>query len=734
MPMISFDRLRSAISSRSGSKLDHFIRAHRSEFIADFGELFMSMMFSPFVRRFSCFCLVASSIQSFFVSRDILQFTAILPLLFAILVIPRFIKIPWIRPRKYLASLLLASGFVIGSIIYMNVYVNNGVISQLAPSAITLTIAGYAPLVATPWTFLNCLLIIVCAAVISFATWWVAPAYAMANYQAMGNGIIFGCCINFIVGIIYKYSFFCVQQEKTIRAEAEKIKSVFNSSHHALFQIAIQNHELIIHGEKSQASLKLIGSLAENQSFESEVLRFFQLPADQRVQIQAVLLASIGEDLVSFELNSSHLPQEIEFFKDGHERIFLVEWTPLCLESIAVVSQILISMTDVTALRAEEIRAKKAEVQNIKIVELVHIGQHRVQQSFRAIDELLAKIHDSLKVQSVLISPRQIYATILIGLHTIKGNARSLGLTGLSEVIHEIESKVVSLSSQDFQASDWHFEVLMKDFLEVFRDYKASLASLGWNQKLSLEIEIAALSTILDQRNWFDLQDLVANQHPESETFERFISPKSLRFSSILRQAFQTSLPVLKRLRKFEAILEVSGFDLWLRADAGQQLAWILPHLFANAFDHGIESPEERTTKGKPERGNVAISVSVLDGHYKISVQDDGRGLSLKQITELSLKRGIVNESRLQELSDQEKAMLIFEDGLSTKDEVSEISGRGMGMAAIREAILGLGGRVSISLSPAIGRDYLQAFSIDIYIPNSLSEVKARATAAENNS
>ncbi|MEM9412082.1 MAG: chemotaxis protein CheW, partial [Planctomycetota bacterium] len=120
-----------------------------------------------------------------------------------------------------------------------------------------------------------------------------------------------------------------------------------------------------------------------------------------------------------------------------------------------------------------------------------------------------------------------------------------------------------------------------------------------------------------------------------------------------------------------------------------------LTHMIRNAVDHGIETPEQRVASGKPDTGIIEISAAPRSGSVYIEIRDDGAGLNRQKILEIAITKGLI--PRGQELTDPEIDNLLFLPGFSTAEEVSNLSGRGVGMDVVKNAVLSLGGRTSIS-------------------------------------
>lgn len=122
-----------------------------------------------------------------------------------------------------------------------------------------------------------------------------------------------------------------------------------------------------------------------------------------------------------------------------------------------------------------------------------------------------------------------------------------------------------------------------------------------------------------------------------------------------------------------------------------------LTHLIRNCADHGIERPEERLAKGKPERGEIRVSAAHEAGQITIDIADDGKGLDIERIKTKILAQGLATEQQLRTMSNEEIYRYIFEPGFSTAQVVSNVSGRGVGMDVVRSNIESIGGSISLS-------------------------------------
>ena len=128
-----------------------------------------------------------------------------------------------------------------------------------------------------------------------------------------------------------------------------------------------------------------------------------------------------------------------------------------------------------------------------------------------------------------------------------------------------------------------------------------------------------------------------------------------------------------------------------------------LLHLLRNAIDHGIETPEQRRASGKPPCATIELSVVQAGGEVEFRVGDDGAGLNIAKITERALQTGLLTSEDAAHISDEAVAQLIFASDFSTSEKVDELSGRGLGMAIVRDQVERLGGRVALETTPQKG-------------------------------
>ena len=165
--------------------------------------------------------------------------------------------------------------------------------------------------------------------------------------------------------------------------------------------------------------------------------------------------------------------------------------------------------------------------------------------------------------------------------------------------------------------------------------------------------------------------------------------------------------------------LVISGEETELDKSIVEEIGDPLVHIIRNSCDHGIESPEERIAKGKPEMGTIALKAYNEGNQIVIQIDDDGKGLDPEMLKNKSLEKGIITEKEADSMSDKEAYALIFKPGFSTAAAVTNVSGRGVGMDVVKTNIEKLNGIIDIDSEVGKGT------SIKLKIPLTLAIIQA---------
>ncbi|MBV7320630.1 MULTISPECIES: chemotaxis protein CheA [Bacillus] len=262
------------------------------------------------------------------------------------------------------------------------------------------------------------------------------------------------------------------------------------------------------------------------------------------------------------------------------------------------------------------------------------------------------------------------------------------------------QSKHTSGGSKTIRVNIDRLDSLMNLFEELVIDR-------GRLEQIAKELEHNELTETVERMTRIsgDLQSIILNMRmvPVETVFNRF--PRMIR-------------QLQKELNK-KIELSIIGAETELDRTVIDEIGDPLVHLIRNSIDHGIESPETRLQKGKPESGKVVLKAYHSGNHVFIEVEDDGAGLNRKKILEKALERGVITEREAETLEDNEIYELIFAPGFSTADQISDISGRGVGLDVVKNKLESLGGSVSVKSAEGQG----SLFSIQLPLTLSIISV-----------
>ncbi len=180
------------------------------------------------------------------------------------------------------------------------------------------------------------------------------------------------------------------------------------------------------------------------------------------------------------------------------------------------------------------------------------------------------------------------------------------------------------------------------------------------------------------------------------ELQRRALELRTTRLLRIVEPLPRTAREIAERAGK-KVSVEITGVELELDRSILDRIGDPLVHLLRNAVDHGIETPEMRRAAGKPETGRIHIDARRHKDSIIIAVRDDGAGIDLDAVRARAVEAGVLHPDLAADLPPNEVAALVFQPGLSTAQTVSEISGRGVGMDAVRATIESLGGAVEVT-------------------------------------
>ena len=263
-------------------------------------------------------------------------------------------------------------------------------------------------------------------------------------------------------------------------------------------------------------------------------------------------------------------------------------------------------------------------------------------------------------------------------------------------------------SSKTIRVNIERLDILMNLFEELVIDR-------GRLQSIATEVNHIELNETVERmsRTMGDLQNIVLTMRmvPVETVFNRF--PKMVR---------QLSRDLNKKIN-----LEIIGAETELDRTVIDEIGDPLVHLIRNSLDHGVESPEVRRAKGKPEEGTVQLRAYHSGNYVFIEIEDDGAGINREKVLQKAISKGIVSTEQAHSLTEKQVNELILASGFSTADVISDVSGRGVGLDVVKTTIESLGGNISIESTQNVG----SVFSIQLPLTLSIISVMLVEIEAE---
>ncbi|MGF6775214.1 MCP four helix bundle domain-containing protein [Paraburkholderia sp. GAS334] len=451
------------------------------------------------------------------------------------------------------------------------------------------------------------------------------------------------------------------------------------------------------------------------------------LGADVLSQIDAAAHACLGEDCINFAFNQHLLVNEINLrMPDGRVKTLDLRWSAITDDTDTIV-RLMLCVRDVTELRKLAAEAGEQKRRLEMIGEILAVSEEKFHQfiessaGFVSENERIIRKHSQADGAAI--------AELFRNMHTIKGNARTYNLQYLTNVVHETEQRYHELRQADADRA-WDQEDLMQELSrvrEAIESYatinEVSLGRKGAGRRGDVErhlmvdrAHIRESLHLLETANVASIDDLISMRDAVRQTL-RLVGTESVGESLA---GVLDSLPSLaQELGKVAPVVRIDDNGYRLRSQAGGTLRNVFMHLLRNSIDHGIETGDERIAKGKLPAGAIDIEVGVDNDMLQVTLSDDGRGLALARIRGIAIERGWVGAE--EKLDDEAIAQLIFRPGFSTAHAITEVSGRGVGMDAVRDFLTRENGRIELHFTDdREGADFRQ-FQTVVCLPDTLA-------------
>jgi HPt (histidine-containing phosphotransfer) domain-containing protein len=481
--------------------------------------------------------------------------------------------------------------------------------------------------------------------------------------------------------------------ERMVEEQTREIKSILR--HIQIGIIVIGKNHLEVTDTYSE-SAKTIFKTDRIGAVHALDLLFNNAAIDSEVksQVRSVLENSLGETALNFELNSSLLPTELTYLFGLDQRVLQFDWNPV-VDKDGMIEKMLVSIKDVTTLKQLEAEAHERSRELVCIGEILEVTPRNFGIFIDSAQRFLSDNQRLLKANPRF--DKEVLKILLINMHTIKGSARSLGLKNLTPFLHDFE-QYLSQCLQKQVAWDharlMQGQQLVQNQIDMYQQLNQDKLGRSSGDSFSFTVDF------VDRMQSF-LRVMTEEGPPQFR--QRALGLKevieSLSFvpaETVFREVLGNAEMLARDLQKAPPVIQIEGQAIHLSMEAQELVRNTFVHIIRNSMDHGIEAPSERNAAGKTAEGHILVSLSIKDQQLLITYRDDGRGLNLRAIRRMGLERGLIKPE--QTVAPDDLTYLIFEPGFSTVETVSDISGRGVGMSAVKDYVEAKGGHVSIQL------------------------------------
>ena len=393
----------------------------------------------------------------------------------------------------------------------------------------------------------------------------------------------------------------------------------------------------------------------------------------------------VRDDVMPLALTLEQMPRRFAF----GQRTFGVEYRPIGSEPHG---RFLVIVTDLTS-RTEQERADAERGETMALFERI-LADRVGCESFLEEGSQIVSFVEGAKESDLSAVKRM--------LHTLKGNASLMGIASIATLCHDLEDFIALDASVPTGA---RLVPLREQWARIVADAERLLG------KRARTIEIS-------DEDYATLLVAVRSGEPKEALAARVASLKLEPAANRLKHFAEQAARIADRLQKPELSVRIDGGGVRLDSKKWAGFWGTFVHAIRNAVDHGIESPDMRAARGKKAAGTIDLTACEREGVVSIEIVDDGNGIDWEAVRARALRVGLPAESS----ADLHRCL--FENGISTAERVTELSGRGIGMGALLQATRELGGELDVKSIPG------QGTRLRMSIPTTTAGAQPRASSA----
>ena len=499
------------------------------------------------------------------------------------------------------------------------------------------------------------------------------------------------------------------ERTSDLKQKTDDVENMLKNLRQGIFTVTISqtiHHEYSAYLEKILETEDIAG-----RSIMDVLLEGTTLGSDMIDRVFVALSNMLGKPSINFVMNSHLLPTEFEKIMESGTKILETEWNAIS-DDTGMTRQIMVTLRDVTELRQlqAEMGAQKRQLEIVGEILAVPIDDF---QNFLSSTGAFLERNEHL-IKTTETRDQEVIGELFRNMHTIKGNARTYGFSFLVDVIHDSETIYKILREESER--EWDSASLLESLGTVViavQEYAQVFES-----KLSGLADLQPVGDTIDPEfvpDMFAMGEALRAGKLEVTAFlqqfeKRLKSVEGKALLDVLSTTISGVQALAEELEKPVPLITISQPSLRVPEDMTALLQNVFVHVFRNSVDHGLESADERRAAGKEVEGQITLEAEQESDKFIFHVYDDGRGLNLARLKEKAEQEGGAAGS------DQELAELIFASGMSTAQEVTDISGRGVGMDAIRKFLEERGGSADIQLTGEVTDGY-RPFKLVFAVP-----------------
>ncbi len=468
---------------------------------------------------------------------------------------------------------------------------------------------------------------------------------------------------NFVLGV--RKTFLLEQRAEELAERTRRMKVVLDTVGQGFLSVTVDGR---MANERSAILERWLGSCGA----EELVWEYLGRTAPEAALWLELGLNSLAAGIMPSDLVVAQLPRR---FRAADRHIEIEYRLTLVGDTVATILMVLSDVTN----EVERLRSEQEQRELLSVFERIATDRTGVVEFVTETDRLAARLADGADAPAI---------DVRRWIHTLKGNAATFGLEGLSKTCHELESLA--------EESGEPITPAQRAALALVWDANAQrIKSLLGGDRAALQVTRVEYDSLLAA---------VDGEVPHAELGRVMrawtLEPTEVRLLRIAQQARSLA----RRLDKGDiaVVVEANGVRLPIERFAGFWGAFV--HVVRNAIDHGLETPDERTAAGKLAPGTLTVRTFADDSELVVSLEDDGRGIDWDRVATSARKHGLPHQTR----ADLEA--VLFADGISTKEVTTELSGRGVGMGAVLAEVRDLGGQLSVSTTSGRGTRWTASF------------------------